>query len=290
MTLINFGSLNIDHVYQVDQFVQPGETISSKAYARYTGGKGLNQSIAAARAGAEIFHAGCVGADGQQLLNTLAAAGVKTEYIKTIDAPTGHAMIQVNSEGENCIIIVGGANQAIDDELITEVLQKLGPNDWLLLQNEISQLDKIIETAATRGTHIALNPAPMTTAIKDLPLEWIDLLFVNQIEGQQLSGQQQPEKILKVLSDRFVNASIVITLGSAGAMFFDAVNILHQEAEKVDPIDTTAAGDTFVGYFMAGVLANDNTDVVLKRACKAAALCVTRPGAADSIPTIDELS
>lgn len=282
--IVNLGSLNIDHVYQVPHFVQPGETMSSSAYARHAGGKGLNQSIALARAGASVWHAGKIGSSGNWLREMLIDNQVNVDLLVTGAVPTGHAIIQVTPEGQNAIIIEGGANQDIDAMHVRQVINTLAPGDWLLLQNEVNALDIILKSAQKRGIQVAFNAAPITAGIADLPLSAVKLLFVNEIEGGQLSGAEVPSEILEGLKAKYPRMQIVLTLGSNGAIYADSDNQFRQAAFPVKAVDTTAAGDTFVGYFMAATIAGESPKTALKIASRAAAICVTRAGAAASIP------
>jgi len=290
MRIINFGSLNIDHVYEVDHFVSPGETISSTRYSRFCGGKGLNQSIALARAGARVTHAGMIGADGALLREFLDDAGVDTHLVQIGDSATGHAVIQVTPQGDNAIVVYGGANHQIGRDLMDQVLNATGPGDWLLLQNEVNCVPEMLTAAHDRGVSIALNPAPMTDAVEQYPLETLHTLFVNEIEGAQLTGCQQPKSIVKALLARHPHLCVVLTLGERGAVFANAESWIEQPSFSVEAIDTTAAGDTFIGYYLAAVTAGAANEAALKIGCLAASVCVTRHGAADSIPSRSDLS
>ncbi len=285
MKIVNFGSLNIDHVYRVDHFVQPGETVASMQYETHFGGKGLNQSIALARAGAKVIHAGKIGEDGQRLLDYLSQAGVDISLVKISNSPTGHAIIQVNPNGENCIIVEGGANQSIDSDQIDQVVKTCQRGDWLVLQNEINSIGTILKTAHERKISVAYNPAPITTEVGRLPLEVVNILFLNLIEGSELSGEQMPQKIIDNLLNTYPNIKIVLTLGEKGAIYADSLTQIEQRAFKVSAIDTTAAGDTFIGYFLASMSSGADLESSLRIACKAASMCVSRKGAAESIPT-----
>ena len=161
MKILNFGSLNIDRVYSVDEFVRAGETISSLKMETYAGGKGLNQSIAAARAGEEVYHGGMIGEDGLFLKELLAENGVETSFIGVTGAQTGHAIIQVNAGGQNSILLFGGANRMIDREFADHVLGNFDRGDILILQNETSSLGYIVDRAWEKGMRIALNPSPI---------------------------------------------------------------------------------------------------------------------------------
>ena len=285
MKIINFGSLNIDHVYQVPHFVQPGETLPCRGYQRHAGGKGLNQSIALARAGVEVWHAGCVGTDGRWLVEYLERCGVDTHLVEiSPSAATGHAVIQVTPSGENAIVLHGGANREFGSEYIAQVLTFAQPGDWVLLQNETSGTREIIAGAVAAGCRVIFNPAPMSADVKALPLSEIACLIVNEIEGAELAQRTAPHEMLSQLADLFPHAVLVVTLGSSGVMAQCGQERISLPAEKVQAIDTTAAGDTFVGYFSAGLLQGAPFKECLEIANCAAALCVTRPGAADSIP------
>lgn len=284
MKVLNFGSLNIDHVYQVDRFVRPGETISSSDYQVFAGGKGNNQSIALGRAGARVYHAGKIGRDGRWLRDGLIESQVDASLVEISDAPTGHAIIQVSSAGENAIIIYGGANRRIGPDDIERALTRFSPGDCLLLQNEINAVADIMERAAQKGLTIVFNPAPMTMEVARYPLERVDTFIVNEIEGFELTGGENPEEITARMLLRFPEAKIVLTLGAKGVLYAEGETRIQVEAEKVKPVDTTAAGDTFIGYYLAERLKGESPDAAIKTACRAAAYCVTRPGATSAIP------
>lgn len=288
-SVLNYGSINIDHVYRVPQLVQPGETIASTDYRRGSGGKGYNQSIALARAGVRVAHAGKVGEDGAFLVDALRAEGVDTAYVDVGDEPTGHAIIQVDTHGENAIVLHRGANHAITAAEARTRIDACEPGSWLLLQNEISCLGEILQAGLSRGLRVALNPAPMTDAIAELPLDALSLLIVNAPEGAALSGEQQSNAIVDTLHRRLPRTPLVVTLGSAGAYYVDATQRIFEPARVVDAVDTTAAGDTFVGYLLASLVAGSDPAEALTMATRAAALSVTRRGAAEAIPVREEL-
>ena len=181
MKILNFGSLNLDLVYQIPHFVRAGETLSTTSFTRNVGGKGLNQSVALAKAGAEVYHAGLIGEDGGMLKDFLDANGVDTRFVRTIDSPSGHAVIQVEPAGNNCIFLYGGANQCVTDDFIQEVVSAFGPGDFLVLQNEINAIDRIITAAAAKGMQVVLNPSPIADNLKTLPLEKISWFILNEI-------------------------------------------------------------------------------------------------------------
>ena len=287
MKVLCFGSLNIDYVYAVPHFVQRGETLSADALHTFTGGKGLNQSIALARAGAEVWHAGAIGADGAFLTDALDEAGVHTEYVKTLpNVRTGHAIIQKGADGDNCILLYGGANQTVTPEQIDRTLDRFSAGDLLLAQNEISTLPHLLQSAKARGLRVALNPSPMDESLPPL-LPLADYLLLNEVEASQLlrcAADGDPGRMLAQLHERYPDAMIVLTLGAQGALCADGGAIHRQPAVPVNAVDTTAAGDTFTGYFLAGVLEGQNVPQALRFAAAAAAIAVTQPGAAPSIP------
>lgn len=261
--ILNFGSLNIDRVYRVEHFVRPGETVASKGYQCFPGGKGLNQSIAAARAGARVFHAGTVGADGDFLIKLLSESGADVRYVRKTDGITGHALIQVNDAGENCIILYPGANFDNDTAYMEQVLSGFSAGDILMLQNEISNLYRLLERGRKKGMRIMLNPSPMDGA---------------------LTGEGEPEAILRTLLSRLPGTQVILTLGKDGAMLGDGKRVLRQPCFPVKTVDTTAAGDTFTGYFAAAILENADPEDALRLASAAAAMAVSEAGAAVSIP------
>jgi ribokinase len=287
--VFNFGSLNIDHVYSVDRFVQPGETIASSFYQRFCGGKGGNQSIALAYAGAAVTHVGRIGADGTWVRDRLAESGVDVSLIATGTEPTGHAVIQVSREGENAIVIYGGANQALGQVDVHSILKAAKPGDLVLTQNETSCVDLLLGKAGEHGLFTVFNPAPMTDSVKEYPLKNVDLLILNETEGRYLTGTPEPDEMLHVLLRRYPSSRIVLTLGSRGARYGDKEIDVSVPAENVEAVDTTAAGDTFIGYFLAKFSTGADVESCLRLACKASAICVQRAGAADSIPRLAEL-
>ena len=291
MSILVFGSLNIDHVYQVEHLVRPGETLPSTEYRRFQGGKGANQSVALARAGADVFHAGRIGPEGLWLRDAIAAEGVDVTHVGLDNQPTGHAVIQVDPAGENSILLYGGANLTVTSDDAHYVLSHFGEGDWLLLQNEISSLPAILREASERGMTVAFNPAPMTPEVLKYPLESVSLFVVNQTEGAALAEVEHasPASIVETLRARFPHAAILLTLGGEGSLYADGGEHIRTPAQPVEAVDTTAAGDTFTGYFLAELLAGESVQASLALASRAAALCVTKQGAADSIPRRGEL-
>ena len=284
MRVLNFGSLNLDYVYQVGHFVQPGETLSAVSQTVNPGGKGLNQSIALAKAGAEVCHAGCIGKGGENLRELLKENGVNTEYLREVPALQGNAVIQVNPEGQNCILLFGGSNQCITEEQIDQTIKNFAPGDWLVLQNEINSLPRIVDAGHDQGMKIVLNPSPFNEKLSEVNFGKLTWLLVNEIEAEQLSGSREPEKAWLLLHEKYPSLSLLVTLGSDGCTAYTKRETVYRKAYPVMAVDTTAAGDTFTGYFVAGLMEGQNLRDCMSRAGMAAAISVTRPGAAPSIP------
>ena len=289
MAIINFGSVNIDHVYQVDHFVQPGETIASTNYQQLLGGKGANQSIALAAAGAEVRHVGKVNQSDSSFKQTLIKHGIDCQFLQCVEAPSGHAIIQVTPSGENAIVLFGGANQEIGSKEIMHALDKARPSDWVLTQNETSGLAETLQQAKQKHIKVAFNPAPMSESVKSLPHECIDLLIVNEVEAAELSGEQELDAIIEHYKTQWSHAEVIITLGKAGVIMLKNQQTIQVDAFVGDAVDTTAAGDTFIGYFLAAYSQHADARQALKRACAASAISVTRAGAAQSIPEAKEV-
>lgn len=291
MKILSLGSLNIDLVYSVSHINLEGETISAKERETKQGGKGLNQSVALARAGAEVYMAGCVGADGRDLVETLRQAGADVGFIREVSDSSGHAIIQLADSGANSIIIYGGANLRITPEMIDETLTHFAPGDYILLQNEISNVGYAIRAAKDRGMKVAFNPSPISEELLNYPLELVDLFILNELEGQTLSGVESEEgsEVMAALIQKFPQAAIVLTLGEKGAMYHGNGQDLTCPAHKVSVVDTTGAGDTFCGYFLACTMKGMAPLAALKTATQASALAIGKKGAAVSIPTLAQV-
>ena len=288
--LITIGSLNVDHVYQVAAMARVGETVSCARYDLFSGGKGLNQALAAARAGAQVALVGCVGQDGQWLTALLAAENVNVAHVHTRDVPTGHAIIQVSRKGENSILIYGGANQSLTLEQLEESFAAFSQPSYALLQNETNLVPEAIRMAKRRGIPVALNPVPINaTVLRDYPHQDVSLLFVNEIEGEMLTGQREPEAVLAALEAQWPETDVILTLGAAGAQGRVGGEVFAVSGRAVDVVDTTAAGDTFIGYCLAGLDQGQTPQEAVRTANRAAALSVTRQGAAPSIPRRQEV-
>ena len=289
MNVVNFGSLNIDHVYAVDHFCRAGETIHTKSYTQNAGGKGLNQSIAVSRSGQKVHHAGLLGPEGTRLAELLSGSGVDLRYLKHTDVPQGHAVIQVQPDGQNCIFLYGGSNQAVTPQEIDEVLMQLNAGDYLLLQNEIANLTYLLRAAARRGLRVVLNASPISDELLNADLSGVDWLVVNEIECAAMAGCGDAQAGYETLKQRYPSLGILLTLGSEGSVSWkDGVEV-RQCAYPVKAVDTTGAGDTFMGYFVGCLAQGMERQTAMQYASMASAISVTRPGAAASIPLMDEV-
>lgn len=289
MKVLNFGSLNLDYTYQVESILIPGETQASKGRQIFCGGKGLNQSIALARAGVPVYHAGMIGDEGGILLDACRENGVNADFIRKIDGPSGHTIIQVDRNGQNCILLYGGANRSMTREFVDQVLDSFEEGDMILLQNEINELDYIIDRAYEKGMMIVLNPSPYDSALDSCDLGKVSMFLVNEIEGYQITGEREPEGILAKIREIYPGARVVLTLGGEGSVYQDETGIYRQGIYRVKAVDTTAAGDTFTGYFISSVIDGMPVQEGLDMAAKASAIAVSRPGATASIPLREEV-
>ena len=287
MKILNFGSINKDFFYSVNDFVKPGETISSIRYNVKIGGKGLNQSVGISKAGQKIYHAGIINKDDTFILDKLKKWNINCENILLSNNPTGHAIIQVDKKGENSIIIHGGANHDVDIKFIKSVLSKFDSGDILVLQNEINNIKEIIDRAHHKKIKIVFNPAPFNNEILSYDLNKISTLILNQTEGEALSKEKKPDGILKVLNSKFNNTEIILTLGEKGSLYSFKDELVKIKAHKLDTVDTTGAGDTFIGYYVAGIASKKSKKDNLNRASEAAAIATTKLGGAESIPRIN---
>ncbi len=290
MKYLVFGSLNIDRTYSVPHFVAAGETLSANTMELFCGGKGFNQAVALARAGKNVCFAGAVGSDGGMLLSALQADGIDDRYVKRTDGASGHAVIQVDPQGQNCIIILAGANGQITREDVDKVLEDFSAGDLIVLQNEISNVAYILEQAAKKGMTVALNPSPFNAQIAQYNMDYVDYLLVNEVEGEAIAGCAEPKAIADRIRELYPNMNLVLTLGSRGAIYcgkdgsYCATGIYRTNA-----VDTTAAGDTFTGYFLAQITDSGDAKLALQQASIASGISVSRKGASPSIPGREEV-
>ena len=287
--IFNLGSVNIDHVYQVPHFARPGETLASTGYSRGAGGKGFNQSVALARAGADVSHIGCIGEDGEWLRQMLVADGADCENLNASNEPTGHAIIQIVPSGENTIVLHGGANRSPTTDMVAAALGSAGPGDWFLCQNETSCVPEALRVAKAAGLKTAYNAAPADPAMSAPALPYVDILIVNETEADALGGGHSPQDSVARIRAAHPGMDVILTLGAEGALWSGPSCQAHAAPPACKVVDTTAAGDTFTGYCLAALMQGLPPAVALELGCKAAAISVTRSGAAQSIPHRDEL-
>lgn len=289
MKLYNFGSLNVDYVYRVPHFLQPGETLSSQSRTVFPGGKGLNQSVAAARAGAQVVHGGAVGQGAEFLPEILESAGVQTDRLLRLDEPCGHTVIQVDPAGQNCILLFPGTNHSLTKEYLENYLSDAAPGDILLLQNETNCLKEALQLAEEKQLQAAFNPSPFTDELRHLPLSAVKWWFCNEIEAEVFFGSSDPATVREHFLSQYPQSTLVLTLGEHGSVLISKDETVTQPIFPVQAVDTTAAGDTFTGYFLAAVMAGKSSKEALRMASMAAAIAVSRAGAAVSIPNLEEV-
>ena len=284
MKVLCIGYMNLDFVYSVDHIVQPGETEASFSLDVFLGGKGMNQSVALAKAGADIYHAGLIGEDGKVFLDACVEHNVNGKHIQIVNEKTGHAIIQRDKNAQNCILLFGGANQMLTEEYVDGVLNDFEAGDILLLQNEVNMLPYIVDKAFEKGMQIAINPSPFDEKLSKVDMSKIGIFLLNEVEGEQVTGLKDPDEIIAKLLSMYPDARIVLTLGKDGAVYADKDQKHFQPIFKVKAVDTTAAGDTFSGYFLAAISEGIEVPKALRMAAKASSIAVTREGAVPSIP------
>ncbi|WP_424832149.1 ribokinase [Ruegeria sp.] len=284
MTIWNLGSINADMIYDVPHLPGPGETLAADRLARFLGGKGANMSVAAARAGAQVAHVGAIGPDGRWAFDRLTEYGVDTRHIAEVDIPTGHAIIAVDAQGENNIILFSGSNQAISIDQLEQALSSASTGDLLVMQNETNLQVEAAKLGRQLGLKVCYAAAPFQAEAVQAILPFLDFLILNRIEAEQL-GQSTG----LALSDLAVE-HVIVTLGSDGARYYQrGKDPVDFAAHKVKPVDTTGAGDTFTGYVLAGMDRGMPMSQAIVQANRAAALMVTRHGTADVIPDLKEV-
>lgn len=279
--IYNLGSINADHVYRLTHLPSPGETLAAQSYTRLMGGKGANQSVAVARAGGRVLHIGAVGPDGGWMVEALARHGVDVTHVARCDVESGHAVVYVDDFGENAIVIHAGANRALGVAAIEAVLAQSGPGDWLMMQNETSLQVEAARFAHERGVRVVYSAAPFEVEAVRAVVPFVTLLIVNEVEAAQMA-RDLGEVDVPVM---------IVTRGADGVEWRDATGseTVTVPAPRVDPVDTTGAGDTFAGYVVAGLAEGLVPRAALQRAVAAAALAVTRPGASASIPRREDV-
>ena len=285
MTIYNLGSINIDMVYRLPHLPMPGETLAARDYTQGLGGKGANMSVAAARGAARVRHIGAVGSDGRWTVQRLLEYGVDTTHITELDAATGHAIINVDDAAENAIVLWPGANALVDAAQIGRALSEANTGDILLMQNETSGQADAAQMAKDLGMRVIYAAAPFDADAVQAVLPFVDLLFLNEVEAAQL------EQATGQAANALDIDDVIVTLGAKGCRWYQNSTNLETDfdAIKVEPVDTTGAGDTFTGYVVAGLDRGLPMAQAINLATQAAALMVTRHGTADVIPDLKEI-
>lgn len=283
MAIWNLGSINIDYIYQLPHLPRPGETLAANGFAIGLGGKGANQSVAAAKAGAETRHLGAMGTGDDWVVDQLREADVNTDDLRRLaDHSTGHAIILLDKDAENSIVIHPGANRALEIEDLQQRMAAIKPNDTLLIQNETNCQAAAAQIAKAAGARVIYSAAPFDLEAVAEVMPQASILAMNTGESEQFFAAYPNEIPVE---------GILITHGARGAEYRDLESgkTYKQSAFPVEPIDTTGAGDTFAGYFAAGLDRGEDVQTALRLASAAAALKVTRPGAGGAIPSLQEV-
>lgn len=280
MTIFNLGSINADHIYGVPHLPRPGETLSASSFETGLGGKGINQSVAAASAGANVVHIGAVGPDGGWAIDQINGHGIDTQFISRIETPTGHAIVNVDQDGENAIVLFSGANNRQNIEQVEAALKGAVRGDILLLQNETTLQAEAAKIAHDRGLVVIYSAAPFSVESVKKVLDHVTILVMNKVESEQLCAGLETDLVDLSVSQ------IIVTKGADGADWLcpDTGEATHAASFPVTAVDTTAAGDTFAGYFAAGLDQGLSVQAAMTLGSAAAAIKVTRKGTADAIP------
>lgn len=292
MKILVYGSINIDLTFLVDHIAGPGETIGGLSLEKSAGGKGANQAAALAKAGMPVYLAGKIGGDGRFILDLLRSYGVDTAYVAEYGGATGQALIQVDKKKQNAIIVYPGGNGSISAEEINRTIGDFSAGDIVVFQNETACTGELMEAAKNRGLKIHFNPSPCDEKIEGLPLEAVDVFFVNEIEGMALArvpADTPCPLVVDALVKRFPGSEILLTAGKDGAYY--GFRDIRERGVVVDTpvVDTVGAGDTFTGYYIAARCRNYTVAEALETACKAASIAVSRKGAMEAMPFAPEV-
>ena len=276
MTIFNFGSIVIDNFYKTPRIPIPGESIRAESFKKGLGGKGANQSIAAKKAGSDVFHIGAVGSDGSQQLELMKKYGIDINNVNLSNVNTGHANITIDPSGENAITFYAGANDTQTLERIEKGFDNAKPNDICLLQNEVNLVLEAAKIAKSRKMKVIYSAAPFDVSHVRKVINFIDLLVVNETEHALL---------LKAFG-KYFQKPLLITYGSKGSCYISDDDNLRVQAPKVQPVDTTGAGDTYLGYFASTLDQKKSVQEAMEIASFAAALQVTQYGTSEAIPDL----
>ena len=289
MKVLNFGSLFLNHEYGLEHIMRKGEILAANSYQCSVGGKGVNQSVALANAGAEVYHAGLIGKDGLEVRNFLERHHVNTQYIKIVDLPTGNNTLQTTPNGNNCAVSYSGANRCISKEFIDTVLSSFSSGDYLIVQNEVNLVKDIIKRAKALGMHVIWNPSPFTSDIQNLKSKAIDWMILNETEGALLSGEPDPKRMPGSLLKHYPYTKIVLMLGNKDVIYIDKDQFIRQKAWDAGLADDIIAEDAFVGFFFASIINGLDISTTMHYAAKAYAITIMRTGSEDPIPKLEEV-
>lgn len=272
MAIYNFGSVNIDHFYTLSRLPEAGETIHATSHTIGLGGKGTNQSAAAAKAGAKTFHIGSVGRKDEWVRDRLEGFGVDCQYLRELDCDTGHAIINVDALGENTIVLDPAANHRQELDVVVGALETAKPSDTLLIQNETNLQDTVAQFASEKGLRVIYSAAPFSVESVRAVISSVSMLVMNALEASQLT------EALGVPLEKVPVNQLIVTMGEKGAMWRsnETGEVIEVDAPKVTAVDTTAAGDTFIGYVAAGLDEGMTIRAAMEWGAKASALKVTR--------------
>ncbi|QGY00132.1 ribokinase [Roseovarius faecimaris] len=277
--IYTLGSINADYIYRVPHLPAPGETLAATHLSRELGGKGANQSVAVARAGRGVSHIGAVGQDGGWAVTALEGYGVDCTHVATVDAPTAHAIINVDPSGENAIVIFPGANREQSLTRLDMALTHAEPGDYLLLQNETNLQAEAAQLAKLKGMTVVYSAAPFAADAVQAVLDHVDILVMNAVEAAQLTAA------LGISAADLPVSAMIVTRGADGADWIAQGQTTHVPALPADPVDTTGAGDCFIGYTIAGLDEGLSPQDAMRLGAAASALQVQRPGTAGAIPS-----
>lgn len=286
MKILNYGSLYIDYIYKLPALAKEGETVTAEGFECRLGGKGFNQSVALALAGAKVYHLGKIGNDAEVLLDVMRKSGVNTDYISLCNESSGHNLIQCDTNGNSNVILHPGANSKITRHEILETLLEFSSGDWVLLQNEISNVETVINTAHDLGMYVIFNPSPISGNMKKLPLKKVDLFILNFLDGKELSGAKWEDTVLRGLVAKFPDSKFLLTLGEKGAVFFDGKNKIKASEFVYNPEAGGIAEDVYIGYFIAALSSGMSIDRALSLAACAVSMIKSANGA-ETIPQLD---
>lgn len=279
MTIFNFGSIVIDNFYKTPRIPIPGESVRAENFKKGLGGKGANQSIAAKKAGSDVFHIGAVGPDGNRELELMKKHGIDVDHVNYSNLNTGHANITIDPSGENAITFYAGANDTQTLERIKKGFENAKPKDICLLQNEVNLVLEAAKIAKSHKMKVIYSAAPFDLSHVRKVLSFIDLVVVNETEYALL---------LRAFGKRF-NKPLLITNGAKGSCYLSNDDNFRVKSPTVQPVDTTGAGDTYLGYFASSLDQKKSVHDAMEIASFAAALQVTRYGTSEAIPSLSEV-